>query len=163
MVALRNRCSLRQWSGVDTLMARYLLPTPPPLRPPSASRLDVSGEDVLFRDRMEISAGDFVTVTGDAAAEQSVRREHAANVGSLMRRPDWGVGVSDTLFRNLTKSMTDVIVTRSRRRMLANPRVGRLISSDVVRLTNDQGVALIVKYEPVGIKRPQTVTIRGGR
>lgn len=144
-------------------MARYILPDPRPVRLPSADRLEVSGEDVRFVDGLVVSAGDWSTVTGEAAAEQSVRREAVASPGSFLRRPEWGVGATQVVFRGATKSVMDELVTRARRRLLANPRVGRVVSVESQRLTTAQGSSLSISYEPVGVRRPNKVTLKGSR
>lgn len=144
-------------------MATFILPTPHPLRPPAADPLDMAGEDILFISQFEVLAGDWRTVTGPIAAEQSVRREASANVGALLRRPEWGMGVAQSIMRNLTKSLTETLVTRVRRRMLANPRVGRFIKAETIRLPTGQGIALSIEYEPAGVKQSRTIELKGER
>lgn len=141
-------------------MAVYTLPEQT-TSAPSAPVTEISGEDVMFRDGMEIGAGDWRTVRGADAAEQSVRREALSTVGGLMRRPEWGMGVTQTVFRSSTRSLTDALTTRVRKRMLANPRVGRFIDAQVVRVGSR--LSLHISYEPVGVKRSTSVILKGGR
>jgi hypothetical protein len=144
-------------------VAVFLLPSPPPIRSTPPALTELSGEDVMFTSRLEISAGDWRTVTGSDAAEQSVRREALASPGSLLRRPEWGMGVVNTVFASATRSLIDVMVTRVRRRMLLNPRVGRFVGADVVRLANKHGLGLSINYEPVGARRSVFTVLSGRR
>lgn len=144
-------------------MPIYTLPEPREFRPPGADQLEVSGEDVMFGSGMEISAGDWRTVRGSDAAEQSVRRESCSTVGGLMRRPEWGMGATSTVFQGITRSMIDALVARVRNRMLANPRVGRFVGAEIVKLSGTRGLSLQINYEPVGVARPASVVLRGSR
>jgi len=144
-------------------MPTYTLPPPRPFKPAAPAATEVSGEDILFRDQLEVAAGDWRTINGSDAAEQSVRREASSNVGSLLRRPDWGMGVTQALFKNATKSSRDSIATQVRTRMLKNPRVGRFISAEVIKLDSVSGTGVIIKYEPVGVKRPMETLLKSKR
>lgn len=144
-------------------MPTFLLPDLPEFRASSSESLEVSGEDVMFKTGMEISAGDWRTVRDADAAEQSVRREMCSTVGGLMRRPDWGVGATENVFQSITKTNSDALVARTRKRMLANPRVGRFVSADVVRVTGQRTLSLQINYEPVGNRKPTTIVLKGDR
>lgn len=144
-------------------MPSYLLPTPHPLRSPAPDPTDVSGEDVAFTDGLVIVAGDWKTVRGDDAAEQSVRREATANQGGLVRRPDWGIGATDAVFRAMNKTTSDALIARARRRLAANPRVGRVVDVSTLALDNAQGTALRIEYVPAGRERPTVTTLKAKR
>ena len=144
-------------------MAKYTLPVVPPFRPALVNQNELSGEDIMLTDKLEISAGDWRTISGADAAEQSVRREASANTGALLRRPAWGMGVTQALFQSATKTVGDNIITRVRNRMQLNPRVGRFISADIIKLTSVSGSAVSIKYEPIGVKQPKTTVIKGNR
>lgn len=144
-------------------MPSYLLPPPHPLRPPPADPNDVSGEDVAFSGGMTIVSGDWKTVRADAAAEQSVRREGVANPSALARRPEWGIGASDAVFRSMTKATADALRARARRRLAANPRVGSILDVSIVALGNNQGSALVLEYVPAGRQRSTTTTLKARR
>lgn len=144
-------------------MARYTLPPQPAFRPALVNQSELSGEDVMFTDGLQILSGDWRTVTGEHAAEQSVRREASSNVGALMRRPSWGMGVTQALFQNATKTIRDNIIARVRNRMQLNPRVGRFIGAELIKLSAVSGLAVSIQYEPVGVRQPQTTIIKGGR
>jgi hypothetical protein len=114
-------------------MAVFSLPTPPPLRPPVIDTTDLNGEDVAFGLSGSTGYtvgpnGDWVSVTGPAAALQSVVRELPNRQGSLARRPSWGGGMVDQVFRNMTQDTLNAIVARVTACMKANPRVGKIVS-----------------------------------
>jgi len=147
-------------------MPTFLLPAQPTRRTPPVPITDVSGEDIALKSTYTIAGGDYVTVRGDAAAEQSVRREHMANVGALARRPYWGVGLPALLFRAATRSSRDTLVARSRRRLAANPRVARVDLVEAFDLDDTAGVSgtgLRVRYIPAGRQRPVEIIIRSSR
>lgn len=142
-------------------MPTFTLPIVPKRAPIPVSPSDLSGEDISLRSTFEVtSGGDYLTVTGAPAAEQSVRREHVANVGELARRPDWGVGVPAQLFKNATASQRGIITSRSRRRLAANPRVKSVELVECVDLDNASGTGLKVRYTPIGAHDGHTVTIK---
>ena len=142
-------------------MAVYTLPTPKPFRPPSADPLELSGEDIMLTNKLEILSGDWRTVSGADAAKQSVIREGCANVGAQLRRPEWGMGVVQSLFHGMTKSQTETMITRVRNRMQRNPRIGRFLGAEVFRLSAARGLAVSIKYEPVGVKQPINTILKG--
>ena len=143
-------------------MARYLLPASRPFSPSVPVSTEVSGEDVAFDRGMSISAGDWSVVDGHDAARQSVIREATANIGALLRRPEWGMGISQTILRPLTKNLIDEMVTKIRNRMRANPRVSRFIGASVVK-SDTPGAAVTITYESAGVKQPRIVTLKGAR
>jgi hypothetical protein len=143
-------------------MAIYTLPPKRPFRPTPLDRHDLAGEDVMFTNRLEEAAGDFRTVTGRASVEQSVRREASANTGALIRKPEWGMGVTQALFQNSSQSVRDGLITRVRTRMLKNPRVGRFIEAEVIKLSAASGLAIVIRYDPVGVREP-IVTVIGSK
>lgn len=144
-------------------MARYTLPTPPPFRPAAPDPTEVSGEDVMFQGGLQISNGDWRTIAGDDSAEQSVIREASANVGAHLRRPEWGMGIVQELFQSVTQSRSQTLISRVRTRMVRNPRVGRFIGADIVRLPGVSGSAVSIKYEPVGVRSPKITVIRSAK
>jgi hypothetical protein len=134
----------------DTNMPTFYLPPKPPLRPRQPDPNDVAGADVAFGSGMTIEAGDWKLVTKDAAAIQSVRRETVAGVGALSSRPEWGAGATDAVFRGITRSASDALLSRTRDRARKNPRVGKIIDVRLQRMTGIDGSALIVEFVPVG-------------
>lgn len=144
-------------------MATFFLPPAPPLRPPQPDPTDLAGEDILFQDRLEVAAGDWRTVTGSAATDQSVRREASSNAGSLLRVPDWGMGITQTVFRGITRSASDALISRVRNRMRVNPRVAKFLGAEVFKLSAREGQAVAIRYQSVGSAAPSNpAVIKGG-
>lgn len=140
-------------------MPTFYLPPQRPIQPRQADPNDVAGADVSFGSGLTVEAGDYKLVTADAAAIQSVRRETAANVGALASRPEWGVGASDTVFRGITRSTSDALLSRARDRTRRNPRVGRVIDVTLTRLSGVDGQALTIEFVPAGATRAVPVLI----
>lgn len=144
-------------------MPTFYLPPQPPIRPRQADLNDVAGADVAFTTGMVIEAGDWKMVTGEDAAKQSVIRETIANVGGLANRPDWGVGASDAVFRNMTQSTIDALASKARDRMSKNPRVARVINVSSQRMQAAQGTALLLQFVPAGKTAATSVTLKPRR
>jgi phage baseplate assembly protein W len=116
----------------------------------SATEIELNGEDISLRGGVmsENANRDIATVTGVAAARQSVLRELPANPGSFPRRPDWGGGLSGLLFKGATQSTRDRIVSRARSRLLVNPRIFK--THEVSTTVEDGGVQLTVRADALG-------------
>lgn len=161
-------------------MAVFSLPPAPPLRAPVIDDSDLNGEDVAFglsgsTGYSVTSNGDWATVTGDAAALQSVTREVPNRKGSLARRPSWGGGVVDQAFRNMTRETLDRIVADITACLKANPRVGQVVSvlgfnsyPDSPSQTSIQGgstvpvgtTAIRIEFIPAGAQQPVVTVLR---
>jgi phage baseplate assembly protein W len=109
----------------------------------------IAGEDVLLQEDMfESPQNDFMTVVGRDAARQSIIRELPANPGSFARRQDWGAGLSAEVFKSSTVARRDRMVSRSRARLHANPRV--LATRDVSANAIDDGTEIFVSVDVAG-------------
>lgn len=144
-------------------MPIYSLPPPPPFRPAAPDPNELSGEDIYFSDQLVVVSGDWQAVRGVVSAEQSVRREACANVGSLLRRSSWGMGITQSLFKSVTTTLSSEILTRVKNRMRLNPRVGKFVDARVVRLSGIRGISVAIQYVPVGAQKAIETTLRGVR
>lgn len=109
----------------------------------------LAGEDIyLSGDFAESAHGDLATVSGVAAARQSILRELPANPGSFPRRPDWGGGLSGQLFKGATVSNRDRIASRVRARLEANPRV--IKANEVSTSVGQSGVSVTIRVDVLG-------------
>lgn len=144
-------------------MPTFYLPPQPPIRPRQADPNDVAGADIAFTTGMVIEAGDWKLVTGDDAAKQSVIRETVANVGGLANRPDWGIGASDAVFRNMTQTTIDALAAKARDRLSKNPRIAKVIAVTSQRMQAAQGTALFISFVPVGKTAATSVTLKPRR
>lgn len=133
-------------------------------RPQPADPNDLCGEDIAVRQGYEVGPnGDWKTVRGEHAAVQSVRREHLANPGALVRRPEWGVGTPAMIFKSNNRANRDALLTQSQRRLSVNPRVSKVTDVRIEALEdNPSGNALIVQFTPRGIQKPVTTVIKPG-
>lgn len=144
-------------------MPVYTLPPTPSLRPAPLDATDLAGEDLAVRRGLEVAAnGDWLTVRYEEASIQSVRREHLANPSALARRPEWGVGLPSMLFKSNSRATRDEMITRSRRRLTANPRVAKTLDVKTQALTGVSGTALVVEFVPVGTQKPAVTIIKPG-
>lgn len=102
-------------------------------RPPVVDPTDLNGEDVSLRggDLTVTAHGDWAVLTGAEAARQSVEREAVASPGDMPRRPQWGVGLRDSLLRPSSRELRDRQASSVRRRLLANPRIDTVDTVDV--------------------------------
>jgi phage baseplate assembly protein W len=91
---------------------------------------ELVGEDIslLNGEMTETDNGDITVVTGRLAALQSATRETINNPGSFPRRPEWGAGVQGLLFKGMTSNTRDRAVSRTRARLLVNPRIVKVNS-----------------------------------
>lgn len=101
--------------------------------PPVIDPANLAGEDVSLRggDLTVTSAGDWGVVTGPLAARQSVEREAIASPGDMPRRPEWGMGLRNSLMRGTTRDERDRQASAVRRRLNANPRIDSIQTVDV--------------------------------
>lgn len=99
---------------------------------------DLSGEDISLRggDFVVTPAGDWAAISKTLAARQSVEREAVASPGDFPRRPEWGMGLRDGLMRNSSQDIRDRQTSAARRRLAANPRIGRVRSVEVKARTD---------------------------
>lgn len=130
---------------------------------PSAELSDVdaaSGEDISLvgGDYSITPAGDLSAVIGKDAARQSILRELPAPQGALARRPEWGEGLSGLLFKGASQTSRERAESRSRARLLANPRVTR-VNSVAAGLT-ESGISLSVDVDTVGGRLEARVQIK---
>lgn len=113
---------------------------------------DLGGEDILLGPNgLEVTpAGDWATVTGVAAAKQSVLRELPASPGSFVRRPQWGGGLQALMFKGATPARRDEAVARAKARLRANPRISRVreVSGEI----GEYGIQLTVDADAAGGK-----------
>lgn len=99
---------------------------------------DLAGEDISLRggDLSETSSGDWAVLSGPPATRQSVEREAGASPGDMPRRPDWGMGLRDSLMRGTGRDLRDKQQAAVRRRLNANPRIDRIDEVTVVERTD---------------------------
>jgi phage baseplate assembly protein W len=103
-------------------------------RPPQVvDPTDLGGEDISLRGGdLGISGhGDWATLSGAPAARQSVEREACASPGDMPRRPDWGMGLRDSLMRGASRDVRDRQASAVRARLNVNPRIDRVETVDV--------------------------------
>lgn len=121
-------------------------------RPRDPDDRDLAGEDVaLGAAGVPLApSGSWATVTRVAAARQSVIREASANPRSLVRRPEWGMGMPARLFRGITKSFRDDITATITRRMNANQRVSSVQQVAVTELDGVEGIGVDLRFTAGG-------------
>lgn len=122
------------------------------LRPRDPDDRDLAGEDVaLGADGVPLApSGSWATVTRADAARQSVLREAAANPRSLVRRPEWGMGMPAKLFHGVTKSFRDDLIATITRRLAANQRVSSVQQVAVSDLDGVPGVGVDLRFTAGG-------------
>jgi phage baseplate assembly protein W len=144
----------------------FTLTVDPRVTPPSITPTDVAGEDIslLGGDYDTTASGDIATISGVNCAKQSAIRETVANPGSFARRPQWGAGVPGLMFKGQTVANRDRIVSRTRGRLLANPRVTR-VNNVSTQINEDGALVLAIDCDVVGgpmsaetVVRPPGVT-----
>jgi phage baseplate assembly protein W len=101
--------------------------------PKVIDQTDLNGEDVSLRggDLTVTTGGDWGTLQGADSARQSVEREAVASPGDMPRRPDWGMGLRDSLMRGAARDVRDRQAAAVRRRLAANPRIQKVDVVDV--------------------------------
>ena len=117
---------------------------------PGEDPLEIAGEDVSLAggDFSENANRDISTVSGRACAQQSAIRETIANPGSFPRRPQWGAGVMGLLFKGNSVTTRDRIQSRTRARLLVNPRITKLHEVEVT--SQDDGTRVFIRADAVG-------------
>jgi phage baseplate assembly protein W len=112
-------------------------------------RDSIDGEDIYLQgDMLENSQNDLLTVVGKNAARQSIIRELPANPGSFARRPEWGAGLSAEVLKSATVAQRDRMISRSKARLHANPRV--IATRDVSARAIEDGTELNVRVDVAG-------------
>jgi len=116
----------------------YSVPPQTTIRPAIIDQTDPNGEDVSLRggDLAITAGGDWGALTGGLAARQSVEREAVASTGDLPRRPQWGMGLRDSLMRGAAPELRDRQAAAVRRRLNVNPRIDRVDDVSVVQRTD---------------------------
>lgn len=117
---------------------------------PSEDLLDIAGEDISLQagEFTENANGDLATVTGAACARQSAIRETIHNPGSFPRRPLWGAGVAGLLFKGNTPAIRDRVVSRTRARLLVNPRITKV--HEVSASLEEYGTRIFIRCDTPG-------------
>jgi phage baseplate assembly protein W len=142
-------------------MPTFYLPTPGPLRPKQASATELAGADVDFTGGgMHVVNGDWATIAGKFAAQQSVIRTAVSAPGSLVRRPGWGAGGAASLFKPLTPANVASIVAKQQAALQSNPRVQKVLQVTANPLpstaSSTAGRTIKLVYIPVGSQDPTT-------
>jgi phage baseplate assembly protein W len=132
----------------------------PEIIPTSLADVDVEGEDIALRGGVmsETAHGDLATVRGVDAAKQSINRELPASPGSFPRRPLWGGGLAGLQFKNATPATKDRAITRSRARLLVNPRVKRI--EEVSGIIADTGIVLTVRVDTISGRLDSEIVVK---
>lgn len=104
--------------------------------------------------------GDWTVVTGVAAARQSVRREAVANPGELASVPAWGMGLPAAVMSRRTRGAADDLRAVIAERLRANPRLTRVRSISVERVTD--GIDVKIAADVGGRDEQVAFLVTGG-
>lgn len=136
-------------------------------RPPVIDPANLNGEDVSLRggDLTVTAAGDWAVLTGTDAARQSVEREAVASPGDMPRRPQWGMGLRDSLLRPSSRELRDRQASSVRRRLLVNPRIDTVDTVEVSQRGDlaPGAVTITVAAKVRGQQAPGVFTIQPTR
>lgn len=105
--------------------------------PPVLSDLaKLFGRDIRFRtDRLVTSAGDVATVEGEENLREALFRRFLATPGEFAQRPEYGGGMRDAVYRPFTRALQDGLRNRLEEQALQDPRVSKVHSVTVERVT----------------------------
>lgn len=139
--------------------------------PVRASKAEPRDQTVLGGLDISLSGGDFdttshgdwATVSGRDAANQSVVRETMANPGSLPRRPKWGRGIPALLFKSATRAVRDRAVSQTLAGLKANRRITSVGSVTSRPAENGQGMTIMIQAETTDGPISPTIVVKGRR
>ena len=112
----------------------------------------IYGKDIAFKeDLIRTASGDFETVEGIANLKEALFRRLVTVPGSLVHRPDYGVGVK--LFQNALNSLDNrrKLALRIREQYARDPRVQSINGISIEADDNQEGmIKITVRVQPVG-------------
>ena len=118
---------------------------------------EIIGTDLAFKtDFLTTSTGDLATVTGLSNLQEALLRRLVTQPGSLIHRPEYGVGVKD--FQNSVKSIANQqkLALIIKEQFELDPRVESVLGIQVI--TDDykpNKIQFLIRVKPTGYDETQ--------
>lgn len=108
--------------------------------------------DLAFTDDLKVtSSGDLDVISGLDNLREAVLRRMLTRPGSLVHRPDYGVGLVDFKGAPVTLTTKRQLATRIREQLTLDPRIDRVVSVSVSSEdATPETITIVVRAEVAG-------------